>query len=311
MAVVVAEIVFVAGDQENSRSGGIEFARDLHRHGVISVFLFVMLLHTYSGALDLVTWPAIASMLIMLLGAPHGALDVAIASRRRPLNTTLSRAVFIMQYLGLAALVVIMWWLVPGVSLAAFLLVSAYHFGGDWMPAQRHGSRAILGLAVLSATSLLHVGQVEIIFSLLAPTAQAATVAKMMAIAAPIVIAAAGLVVTNLAVHRVDVAFEFSVVLAAAVLLPPITFFVTYFCLLHSIRHIFEVRSELPELTPRRLIRAGWPYAVLAVFGSLFGAAIFSHVDVGPALLASVFVTLAALTVPHIVLVDCVRPAGG
>jgi beta-carotene 15,15'-dioxygenase len=283
------------------------FARGLHRHAVISVFLFLMLLHSYAGPLDFLDWPAVTGLLIMLLGAPHGALDVAIASRRRHLVTSYRVTVFLLQYVGLVGLVIFMWWLTPGVSLAAFLVVSAYHFGGDWMPTGLHGARVILGLAILSATTLLHFEQVGTIFSWLAPSASAAMIVKSMSLGSPAALAAAGLVIAKRVANTTAVAVEFVVVLIAAVLLPPITFFVIYFCLLHSIRHLLQVRSELPQLNLQQLVSAGWHYAVLAVLGSLVGAAAFRHINIGPAFISSVFVTLAALTVPHIVLIDCVR----
>jgi beta-carotene 15,15'-dioxygenase len=287
-----------------------DFARDLHCNTVISAFLFLLLLHGYTGAIDLLTWPALAGLIIMILGAPHGALDVAIASQRRRLITGYKIGLFLLQYVGLASMIAVAWWLAPGISLTAFLLVSAYHFGGDWMPSTRHGARVILGMSVLVATTVLHSAQVEMIFGWLAPQAQAATITKIMLVAAPMMIATAGLVIAKLAAVAAGRATEFVVVLFAA-FLPPVTFFVTYFCLLHSVRHILHVRAELPLSSPRELVRAGWPYAMLAVLGSLAGAAAFRHIDLGPALLSSVFVTLAALTVPHIILIDCVPTVRG
>jgi beta-carotene 15,15'-dioxygenase len=281
--------------------------RAVHRHCVISFLVFLMLLQTYIGAVDILRTPVVAAFLIIVLGAPHGALDVAIASHRQQLTSTRQIAVFLCKYVALAAFVLMAWWLAPALSLAAFLLLSAYHFGGDWTPSAFKGARFVLGAAILSATTLVHSAQVALIFAWLAPPVAASGIAAVMAACCPILLVAAIVIAAHMAVTESESAVEFFVVLAGAVILPPITFFVAYFCFLHSVRHLFDVQSELPQHDTRKLITAGWRYAALAILGSFVGALAFAHMDAGPAVLSSVFVTLAALTVPHIVLIDWAR----
>jgi Brp/Blh family beta-carotene 15,15'-monooxygenase len=250
-----------------------------------------------------------AALLIVSLGVPHGALDVALASHRQRLVSARQTSVFLGKYVGLAGIVASGWWLWPSGALAAFLLLAAYHFGGDWMPAARGSSRFLLGSATLCATTIIHREQVELVFSWLSTPADAALIASAMSLGAPLVIVGAVLSTARFAEAGTETRNEFLIVLISAVVLPPITFFVIYFCLLHSVRHVFDIRAELTGNSVSQLLRAGWRYAAIAIFFSLAGTIAFTHIETGPAVLSSVFVSLAALTVPHIVLVDWTLPA--
>jgi Brp/Blh family beta-carotene 15,15'-monooxygenase len=276
---------------------------------VTSLLLFASLLHFFAGAADLLKWPIAAALLIVSLGVPHGALDVALASHRQRLASARQTSVFLGKYVGLAGIVASAWWLWPSGALATFLLLAAYHFGGDWLPSARGSSRFLLGSATLCATTITHRDQVELVFSWLATPADAALIASAMSLVAPGVIVGAVLSIARTEEVGTDTRTEFMMALIGAIVLPPITFFVIYFCLLHSVRHVFDIRAELAGHSGRELFLAGLPYAAIAICFSLAGAIAFAHIETGPALLSSVFVSLAALTVPHIVLVDWTSPA--
>ena len=63
---------------------------------------------------------------LMLIGIPHGALDVLThSSRRRSKNT----ARFMITYVSGIGLVLLGWLFVPTIALIVFLLLSAWHFG--------------------------------------------------------------------------------------------------------------------------------------------------------------------------------------
>jgi beta-carotene 15,15'-dioxygenase len=277
-----------------------------HRNVVMFVLLLLSSLHLWIGV-DLLTWPRAAALVVIVLGAPHGALDVAVAAHRQRFNPNWNVGRFLAAYVCFAAGIAALWYLLPGVCLAAFLVVSAFHFGGDWVTAPRSPSRLALGAAILLAPTIAHFDQVEAIFSWLAPATEAGTIARVMLWLSPVVICAA-LVIAAGRVAQGPESREFLAVLAAALVLPPITFFALYFCLLHSVRHMLETRTELAHLSVGDLLRLGWRYAALAICGSLLGALLFQHLDFGPAFISAVFVTLASLTGPHIFLMGSAGP---
>lgn len=96
---------------------------------------------------------------------------------------------------------------------------------------------------------------------------------------------------------------EIGSIVGAAIILPPITFFLLCFCLFHSVRHLFEVRVELSDHSLGNLAGGGAPYAGRAILGTLWGSALFVTLSSGLALLSAVFIALASLTVPHMLLV--------
>lgn len=86
-----------------------------------------------------------AAAVIIVLGVPHGALDVEIG--RTLLRHRVGWAwfpLFAAPYLGLVAVVLVAWRLVPEATLGAFLAVSVWHFGleeteGSGLPALARG----------------------------------------------------------------------------------------------------------------------------------------------------------------------------
>jgi beta-carotene 15,15'-dioxygenase len=277
-----------------------------HRNVVMFVLLLLSALHLWIGV-DLLTWPRATALIVIVLGAPHGALDVAVTAHRQRFNPNWNVGRFLAAYVGFAAGIGALWYLLPGVCLAAFLLVSAFHFGGDWVTARWSLSRIIFGAAILLAPTIAHFDQVEVIFSWLAPATEAGTIARVMLWLSPVVICAALVIAVGRVAQRPEYC-EFLAVLTAALVLPPITFFALYFCLLHSVRHMVETRTELAHLSVGDLLRLGWRYAALAICGSLLGALLFQHLDFGPAFISAVFVTLASLTGPHIFLMGSAGP---
>jgi beta-carotene 15,15'-dioxygenase len=97
---------------------------------------------------------------------------------------------------------------------------------------------------------------------------------------------------------------EIIVVAFAAMVLQPLTFFVIYFCALHSMRHLADVRQTLSGVRTSALVYRGAPYAGTAMACCWAGSVFFPGLPTGSAFLSSVFVGLAALTVPHMLLCE-------
>ena len=89
----------------------------------------------------------------------------------------------------------------------------------------------------------------------------------------------------------------------------PLVSFTVYFCAMHSPRHILRTLAALPSVEVRGALRlALWPtLAVLAAAAA--GFALSSGRPVQPAVVQLVFVGLAALTLPHMLLLERSRRA--
>ena len=249
-------------------------------------------------------WQIIAlGPLVALLGLPHGALDHRVASALWPLVKQRDHLMFVAGYVGLAIVVLALWIIAPSIGLAAFLIYSALHFSDDWRADLGLWQSLPLGVSVIALPALVYQLDVAMLFGYLTsgPTARLfAALLHKTAIAA--LIASALCMVINRK-HAPWVSVEYALLVAIALITPPLTYFVVYFCGLHSPRHFLLTSAQL-GLTPTQGLRAAWPVLVATLATAAFGTVILAGVTPAfePATLQIVFIGLAALTVPHMIL---------
>jgi len=253
---------------------------------------------------DLAMQALILAPLVAVLGLPHGALDLPIAEALWPLTGWRRKLGFAAAYLGLAGAVIALWLLAPGASLAMFLGYAALHFSGDWARAWPP-LRWTGGAATIGAPALLHPGEVTALFAILAPAERAALVADAAALAGGL--ALTGLVLCALLSPRArgTAALEQGVLWIAAAALPPLMYFAVYFCALHSIRHFTATLRTVPDGRRAIVMAVALSVAVtLVAAGILRYGAPLQAVDTTGQIIRILFIGLAALTVPHMILVD-------
>ncbi|MDR9395557.1 MAG: Brp/Blh family beta-carotene 15,15'-dioxygenase [Roseovarius sp.] len=250
----------------------------------------------------------ILAPLVAILGLPHGALDLPIAEALWPLQGPARQAMFAALYLGLSGAVVAVWLLLPGLALLAFLAYAMLHFSEDWaegLPALRWSG----GLATVGAPALLHHAEVEAIFAMLAQRGAvlAADAAALAGIAGLAVLAVSLLTPQRVSVSAV---LEQLVLWATATFLPPLMYFAVYFCALHSVRHFTSTMRAVPH--GRRALGIALVLSLIVTLVALvplrlgITGTLAGMTEQG---LRVIFIGLAALTVPHMILVDRFRRA--
>lgn len=239
---------------------------------------------------------ALVAGCIALLGVPHGALDPLLAQRAGLLRRGL--ATFMLGYLGAAALVCVVWWLAPTAALAGFLLMSIRHFAGDWRGRLRPWQALAAASSVIAAPVLFHPGSVTAHFAALVPDAAAAGLVDWLR--APSVAALALLLPACLRAARerpVDAA-ELAALPSLAWAFEPLTFFVIYFCGLHSPRHLIEVLGT-DAFDPKPVVLTILGTTAITLLGAAGAWLSVMHVEFSERLLRVTFIGLAALTLPH------------
>ena len=244
----------------------------------------------------------LAVALIALVGLPHGALDPVVAHRHGLITDIASGIRFTLAYLLLAAAVVAVWIRFPLFALGAFLLISAVHFGRDWQRKTGFGGFGY-GAAILGLPGLAQPAEVTRIFSLLLfDAAPAAALSLLQGLGT------AGLLLLCLDYGRLSrgMLAELLLLTAAAALLPPLWYFVLYFCALHSPRHL---RDEFRRLSGQQRFYAALTMLVTTLAALLIAAVSGVHLkqfyeSVNVMLYPLVFIGLAALTVPHMCLLE-------
>lgn len=253
-----------------------------------------------SGSPPLGVQVAILAFGVLVFGLPHGALDPLIARRA---GLTPGRAGVIAFHLayGAAALVVLMIWMAaPLAALIGFLGYSAYHFAGDWT--RGLAPRLALGAAVLSLPCLAHADDVGAIYALLSGEAGNAVAAVQNRLW-PFwigIIAFAG--VSFARQGRISAALELAMLVTTALVLSPLLFFAAYFCALHSPRHFLALWRRFTDRRAPAICAA--VYTGLAAVMAIGAAIAFRPADLNVSALGlqTVFIALAALTAPHLIL---------
>lgn len=256
--------------------------------------IIALTLQALVGGLPIFT-PLILA-LIALIGMPHGGLDLVLAKKLWPIKTAGRLALFLSLYLALAGLVVIAWMLNPTLALIAFLAYSALHFADDW-PAGIGGLAG--GALVLALPALTDQAQTGVLFSAL--RASGSAVAEGLAIAA----IPAGLVFMISARHAPRLLMRMMFLIGCSVILSPLAYFFVYFCGLHGVQHMQRVNRSLGF--GWRASMRGTLAPSLLTFAALGAAGLWlaaGQMAIDETMMRVVFIAFAALTVPHMVLVD-------
>lgn len=246
-------------------------------------------------------------LLVLLLGMPHGALDVLIARQLFGTANVWGWTFFCVSYLGLAAAVVGVWIVAPTLFLGLFLTGSALHFAGDPAAGASRLARIGYGGAVIVLPALWHGAELQRLLGLVAGPESAELVTPVLShLAWPwlaaMVLACAGQFRTNgLA------ACESAGLAALALAAPPLVAFSAYFCVMHSPRHVIRTCAGLDSAE----VRKAWAMALYPTLAVVIAAALLFWLVDGVTLEARVmqilFVGLAALTLPHMALLEHAR----
>jgi Brp/Blh family beta-carotene 15,15'-monooxygenase len=283
--------------------------RQLASHRVLFTAVVPVLLAVLLFVQPPVLWQIIAlGPLVVVLGLPHGALDHTVAGALWPLATLRQHVTFILGYTGLAGAVLIFWIWQPASALAAFLIYSALHFSDDWRDDLGLWQSLPLGVCVVALPALAFQPDVALLFSFLTSAQLAQMLAQTLHVAAIVALGAAT-VCLGLNVRRAPgIVVEFAVLVATALIAPPLVFFILYFCGLHSPRHFLHTAQKL-HLTAAQALHATLPILCATLAGGGIAACILASLGTSFSNAAMVFAGLAAVTVPHMLLTSMFRQA--
>lgn len=262
------------------------------------------------------SWDLAAIAAVLLIGVPHGGLDGAVARRIGWPKGLVGYIGFHLSYIALAALVVWLWWQWPVPGLAGFLLISALHFGSSdialtqsataqkashqWLPLIAHG-----GLVSIAIPSLQPIA-VQPLFTILVGDVGAAMLIETIGMLFLPWLLSCLIYCVYVIIYPAwrTPLLNLVVLLMLVFLLPPLTSFALYFCLWHSRNHILRIWYSLKDERERRqsFIEAIL-YSVIAWMAALVFFTLFQG-SLSTALIQLTFIGLAALTVPHMLLVD-------
>ncbi len=252
----------------------------------------------------------VISGLILVLGVPHGALDTIFARQVYRIRSPGAWLLAALLYAVLASLVVGLWWISPTVFLSCFLLVSIAHFSGDLEPGVSMFMRVLYAGSVIVLPCLLYESDVARQFGFLAgPESGVSIAAALSVLAWPWL--ACSLWAAAVASRRNKMAgAELLAVSLLAVFASPLIGFTVFFCGMHSARHVIRTYHYANQTSLRLMISAALVPMVLVAMAAIIGWAFLDLNAPSQGVARFLFVGLAALTVPHMVLVERVRLSG-
>lgn len=263
----------------------------------------------------------ITLILFFGLGIPHGALDVALGRNLfEPTFGKLWWLFFLVGYLSCIGLIVYLWILYPLVSFLFFLAISMLHFGfSDTLKNKGflYFLEGILRGILPIATPAYFFPEkfTALVESVLTASDTKFVMDMVQSLFYPSLCILFVLILSSLLKKdRREILNIFEIVLIIILFsrLTPFRAFLIYFCFLHSLRHILSVLQEM-NLTPSwrslkwvTLQALPSTLATLAFLSICYFALKQGSVD-SRLLFNLFFISLAALTFPHMLVVELVK----
>jgi Brp/Blh family beta-carotene 15,15'-monooxygenase len=259
---------------------------------------------------------SVACIAILFLGLPHGAFDWFRLRAGHGIDKGFAK--HLATYLLLMLLTWSLWQVAPSLALGSFLAISIFHFAEDWVdqkPPELDAATPQISLhEILSALSpfsmiaLAHGADLRSLFALITHDSGAAIWVDVLIMASPISLGFAAVRMVNYVQSGSIVrAASALIILASMALFPPIIGFALYFCLHHSPHHFSQCWDNIPTIARRR---SAVTIAIVTIVSLLLAALLFgfaAQLTWSNAIIASVFLTLSILTVPHMLVPEIIR----
>lgn len=275
----------------------------------VSLAVLTVLISLFLAPLAPSTTLLFASLMIVALGVPHGALDPIFAVTHKKIKTKTEWVIFLSGYLLLSAAVVGFWKIAPQFFLLVFLGLSIFHFSGDLTGNATLAERLFYGGSVIVLPALIHQAELLRIFSILSGSTESLFIVKILELTVwPWLIC---LLVVAIKCFQKDRqrALEMLSVALLMVSTEPLLGFTVFFCAMHSARHILRTQ-HYAQVAPKHMAKiAAGPMVAVLIIGLVLWR-VRPEIVFEESLLQIIFVGLAALTVPHMLLVERVRLSG-
>jgi Brp/Blh family beta-carotene 15,15'-monooxygenase len=254
----------------------------------------------------------ICFFLISIIGVSHGSLDHIKGYSLMKFYKINNRYLFYPIYIFCCLLVIFFWKMFPFISLILFLLVASYHFGkedscvGSVIKKKFINILYLLkGLLVVIAPLLFHTEETLQIFQILNVNLILPHENYLLFIL--LISFIANWIIMNVSNNEGFFLADWLTILTLNIFFSPLVAFTIYFCFLHSVRHsfglIYEIDKKNFKAGLNKFVKKALPLTV--VTGVLFILSVYiltNYYVLDDAILKVIFIGLASLTFPHILL---------
>jgi Brp/Blh family beta-carotene 15,15'-monooxygenase len=261
-------------------------------------------------------------LLILIIGVSHGALDHIKGRKLLKLFNLKSTYIFYILYILISATAILTWILLPSTTLILFLIIASYHFGKeDTQFLINNGSfftqllYFFKGFLIILAPLYFHFQETIAIFKLLLiddrifylslDFIETNKVIQIGIICSTL--SSIFLFLKDFEIKKFIIFLDYFSILILNHYLSPLVAFTLYFCFLHSIRHSITLAIELDPNSVSRgfrlFVKKSLPLTILtAVFAFIALYLLNDSYNLYSSILKIIFIGLASLTFPHILL---------
>lgn len=266
--------------------------------------------------------PLICLILILSIGVSHGSLDNFKGEKLLKIFGINNLLIFYLFYILIATLVIILWIIMPSISLIIFLIVASYHFGKEdtqFLVIKNSYVNQLLffikGTLIVLAPIYFHFDETINIFKLLLvdnenfyeylnfiETNKILLFGVILSTLANVILFA-----KNFEIKKFAIFLDYFSILILNYYFSPLLAFTLYFCFLHSIRHsitlILELEKNDLSLGFKMFVKKALPLTILTATLCLIGLYFINNTyTFDSSILKIIFIGLASLTFPHILL---------
>ena len=291
-------------------------------HSIIFFLFSCLIALTFNQYENLMISPVICLFLILTIGISHGALDDQKGKKLSQLYNIKKSYFFYLIYSLIGISVIIFWLFFPTVSLILFLVVASYHFGKEdteFLINNKNVSNLIIyflkGSLIIIAPLIFHFVETINIFKLLLIENEKFYLFLnfiedkniLLIILSISLLSSIYCFLKDLKIINVLIFLDFFSIIVLNYFLTPLIAFTIYFCFLHSFRHTISLITELNEnnfkIGAITFIKKAMPLTVLtAIFYVISLYFLSNFYQLNDAILKVIFIGLASLTFPHILL---------
>ena len=258
----------------------------------------------------------ICLLLIMSIGISHGSLDNLKGERLLKILKIKEIKKFYFSYIGLSALIILLWILLPNFLLSIFLLIASYHFGKEdtvfklnIIGIKKDVLFLLKGSSIIIAPLLFNYDKTNEIFLILKfDLFNKFLISKEILLLFLFLSFVSGLMLSkfkNIDDSALSI-MDFSSIILINYFLNPILAFTIYFCFLHSIRHSLSLIFELDknfDVGLIKFIKKALPLTLITAIVYLISIySLNNFFELNNAIYKVIFIGLASLTFPHILL---------
>ena len=266
--------------------------------------------------------PLICLFLILVIGVSHGSLDHIKGKRLLKIFDIKNVFFFYVSYILLAIFIIIAWVLLPAISLLLFLIVASYHFGKEdtqFLTTNTNSINPLLyffkGSLIILAPMFFHFDETVTIYKFL--LVEDETFYTILDYIETNKILLIGIVLSTLSsvllfikefeIKKFVIFLDYFSIIILNYYLSPLIAFTLYFCFLHSLRHSISLIFEIDNFDFNngliKFLKKALPLTILTAIFCIISLFFLNNIyDLNSSILKVIFIGLASLTFPHILL---------